>query len=124
MRVKDIISENWANNAHLGAGSERAQDQRLLEKQPKKRRPTVREGILPVQPVIAALRMFNRKREAYELFTRPFASAEEATAWANKNNAELHGLTPAKPTAPPQSPADLQNMTQQIQIARKIGDSR
>jgi len=124
MQIKDIIGENWANNAHMGAGSERAQDQRLLEKQPKRRRSKVREGLLPVQPVLAAIRMFNRKREAYELFTRPFASAEEATAWVNKNNAELHSLTPAKPTAPPQSPADLQNMTQQIQTARKIGDSR
>jgi len=32
MKVKDIISENWANNASLGAYHERAQDQRIMEK--------------------------------------------------------------------------------------------
>lgn len=32
MKIKEIISENWANNAHLGAYTERPQDQRLLEK--------------------------------------------------------------------------------------------
>lgn len=32
MRIKEIISENWANNADLGAYTERPQDQRLMEK--------------------------------------------------------------------------------------------
>ena len=61
MRIKDIISENWANNAHLGAGSERAQDQRLLEKQTKKikRQSKLKEGI-PIPPALvqALMRKF------------------------------------------------------------------
>ena len=61
MRIKDIISENWANNAHLDAGSERAQDQRLLEKQPKKikRQSKLKEGI-PIPPALvqALMRKF------------------------------------------------------------------
>jgi hypothetical protein len=31
MRIKEI-TENYVSNAHMGAGSERSQDQRLLEK--------------------------------------------------------------------------------------------
>ena len=31
MRIKEI-TENWANNHHLGAGMERAQDQRIMER--------------------------------------------------------------------------------------------
>ena len=31
MKIKDL-DENWANNANLGAYTERPQDQRLLEK--------------------------------------------------------------------------------------------
>jgi hypothetical protein len=31
MRIREI-TENWANNHHMGMGTERPQDQRLLEK--------------------------------------------------------------------------------------------
>jgi hypothetical protein len=82
---------------------------------------SVKEGILPVGPVVAALRMFNRQREAYELFTKKFPSVQEAETWASKNNAELHNISPVaqpKPISPEQTAA----MLDQIKMARKFGD--
>lgn len=81
---------------------------------------TTTEGVMPVGPVVAALRMFNRKREAYELFTRKFPSVQEAETWASKNNAELHKVSPVE--AKSVAPVDLDNMLSQISTARKFGD--
>lgn len=77
----------------------------------------VAEGILPVGPVVAALRMFNRKKEAYELFTKKFPSVQDAETWASKYNAELHNIAPEKPVA---APVDLDPMVDQIKLAQKI----
>jgi hypothetical protein len=74
------------------------------------------EGI--VGPVVAALRMFNRKKEAYELFTKKFPSVQEAETWASKYNAELHNIAPVKP--PVATPIDLDPMVDQIKLAQKI----
>jgi hypothetical protein len=82
---------------------------------------SVEEGMLPVGPVVAAMRMFNRKREAYELFTKKFPSVQEAETWASKNNAELHNISPVaqpKPIITDQTAA----MLDQIKMARKFGD--
>jgi hypothetical protein len=81
---------------------------------------SVEEGVMPVGPVVAALRMFNRKREAYELFTKKFPSVQEAETWASKNNAELHNISPVE--AKSVAPVDLDNMLSQISTARKFGD--
>jgi hypothetical protein len=78
----------------------------------------VAEGILPVGPVVAAMRMFNRQKEAYELFTKKFPSQQAAEQWASKYNAELHNITPEKPVA---APVDLNPMVDQIKLAQKIG---
>jgi len=84
----------------------------------KKKKARKTEGILPVGPVLAAMRMFNRQREAYELFTKKFPSQQAAEQWASKYNAELHNISPATP--PAAKPIDLNPMVDQIKLAQKI----
>ena len=84
----------------------------------KKKKDRKTEGILPVGPVVAAMRMFNRQREAYELFTKKFPSQQAAEQWASKYNAELHNISPATP--PAAKPIDLNPMVDQIKLAQKI----
>jgi len=110
MRVIDIISENWANNAHLGAGSERAQDQRLLEKQPKKtkRQSKLKEGI-PIPPALIAALM----RKFPQLASTPGKIEAMAAEIIKKEaNPQLY-KKPVKTTYPPENPnpVDMSHMT-------------
>lgn len=43
MKIKEIVETKWASNTAMGMGSERPQDQRLLEKPRVKKKPKERK---------------------------------------------------------------------------------
>jgi Domain of unknown function (DUF6321) len=106
---------NCVPNESVKEAANAAQQAAIAIAKKKKRYKT--EGILPVGPVIAAVRMFNRQREAYELFTKKFPSQQAAEQWAQKYNAELHNISPAEPVTA--KPVDLNPMVDQIKLVKK-----